>query len=172
FIEQCGNPRVSPATKKKLVAEAQDSYLTIKDNSLELGPNLKVMRHYKRKTDRANRAAETIYNAVQAHLVEGRTLADSSRLYGIPVRSLARYCQRAKAAAAAPAVGSQEGSRSGSVSLGTLSATDFLQLDLDTGEVGVPQLAHWYLDIDARLFTVAGRNKKTAPEPCKNLHHT
>lgn len=62
------------------------------------------MRKYKRKTVRAERTTEAIQNAVHAHLVEKKSLAETALLFNIPKRSLARYCKKARNATPATVV--------------------------------------------------------------------
>lgn len=97
------------------------------------------MRKYKRKTDRANRSIETVTEAVHAHNVEGRSLADVASDFNIPVRSLARYCKKARDAAVATTTAAEGeepiGSRnpSGSGTAGSLYGAP--------GQVGIHELS-------------------------------
>jgi hypothetical protein len=52
-------------------------------------------RLYKRKTERANIAPGTILRAVRAIRIEKRAIRSIAREFGIPSRSVTRYCSRA-----------------------------------------------------------------------------
>ena len=52
-------------------------------------------RTYKRKTERANIAPDTVLRAVRAVRIENRSIRSVARDFGIPFRSLTRYCSRA-----------------------------------------------------------------------------
>jgi transposase-like protein len=52
-------------------------------------------RTYKRKTERANTAPDTVLRAVRAVRIENRSIRSVARDFGIPFRSLTRYCSRA-----------------------------------------------------------------------------
>ena len=57
--------------------------------------NIIMPRTYKRKTERANTALDIVLRAVRAVRIENRSIRSVARDFGIPFRSLTRYCSRA-----------------------------------------------------------------------------
>ena len=53
----------------------------------------KMVRDRKRKTEQASVSPENVNSAVDAVVNRGRTYRDASDLYGVPLRSLKRYCK-------------------------------------------------------------------------------